>query len=52
MNDRNVRNPHQEFLRWGVEAGVIGLVLLCNFLLALGWYTRAPVETAVREATT
>lgn len=103
VNARNVRNPHQEFLLWGVEAGMIGMALLGNILLAvwrdtrrmsvpaaratqsvlaalviacffnsslfdatigdffcvalalvlaLGWYTRAPVETAVREATT
>ena len=30
-----VRNPHQEFLLWGVEAGVVGIALLCYLLLAI-----------------
>lgn len=30
-----VRNPHQEYLLWGVEAGLIGIALLCHVLLAL-----------------
>lgn len=34
-NAQNVRNPHQEYLLWGVEAGVIGIALLCNLLLAV-----------------
>lgn len=35
VNAQNVRNPHQEYLLWGVEAGVIGIALLCNILLAV-----------------
>ena len=32
---QRVRNPHQEYLLWGVEAGVIGILLLCNILWAV-----------------
>jgi O-antigen ligase len=47
VNAQNVRNPHQEFLLWGVEAGVIGLTLLCNILLAVWRDTRRmPVPVA------
>jgi O-antigen ligase len=28
-------NPHQEYLLWGVELGLIGIALLCALLLAL-----------------
>lgn len=31
----NVRNPHQEYLLWGVEAGVPGILLLCSIFLAV-----------------
>lgn len=34
VNAQNVRNPHQEYLLWGVEAGVIGMALLLNFFVA------------------
>jgi O-antigen ligase len=30
-----VRNPHQEYLLWGVEAGIGGLLLFCGVLLAM-----------------
>ena len=29
------QNPHQEFLLWGVELGLVGIALLCALLLAL-----------------
>lgn len=35
LHSQSVRNPHQEFLLWGVEAGVIGILLLCNILWAV-----------------
>ncbi len=35
VNAQNVRNPHQEYLLWGVEAGVIGIALLLNILAAV-----------------
>ena len=35
VHAQNIRNPHQEYLLWGVEAGVIGIALLLNFLLAV-----------------
>ncbi|MDO9359741.1 MAG: O-antigen ligase family protein [Polaromonas sp.] len=35
VNAQNVRNPHQEYLLWGVEAGLIGMALLGNILLAV-----------------
>ncbi|PZP98465.1 MAG: polymerase [Variovorax paradoxus] len=31
----SVRNPHQEFLLWGVEAGVGAMLLLCALLYSL-----------------
>lgn len=50
VNAQNVRNPHQEFLLWGVEAGVIGLALLCNILLAVWRDTRRMPVPAARAA--
>ncbi|MBA4328754.1 MAG: polymerase [Polaromonas sp.] len=47
---QNVRNPHQEFLLWGVEAGVIGLALLCGILLAVWRDTRRMPVAAARAA--
>lgn len=35
LDSQSVRNPHQEYLLWGVEAGVIGILALCNILLAV-----------------
>jgi O-antigen ligase len=32
---RNIRDPHQMFLLWGVEGGAVGLSLLCATLLAI-----------------
>jgi O-antigen ligase len=49
VNARNVRNPHQEFLLWGVEAGVIGVALLCNILLAVWRDTRRMSVPAARS---
>ncbi|MDO8387121.1 MAG: O-antigen ligase family protein [Polaromonas sp.] len=48
VNAQNVRNPHQEFLLWGVEAGMIGLALLCNVLLAVWRDTRRMSVPAAR----
>lgn len=50
VNAQNVRNPHQEFLLWGVEAGMIGLALLCNVLLAFWRDTRRMTVPAARAA--
>ena len=50
LNAQNVRNPHQEFLLWGVEAGVIGLALLCNILLAAWRDARRMTIPAARAA--
>lgn len=50
VNAQNVRNPHQEFLLWGVEAGVIGLALLCNLLVAVWRDTRRMPLPAARAA--
>ena len=43
-------NPHQEYLLWGVETGVGGMLLLLAFLLAVAWDTRQ-FPTGVRRAT-
>jgi len=32
---RDLRNPHQEFLMWGVQLGIIGVALLLAFLVVL-----------------
>jgi O-antigen ligase len=34
FGNSNSSNPHQEFLLWGVELGVVGIILLCAFLIA------------------
>jgi O-antigen ligase len=52
VNTQNVRNPHQEYLLWGVEAGVIGMALLLNFFAAVYRDTlamAAPVAKAGRS---
>lgn len=52
VNAQNVRNPHQEYLLWGVEAGVIGMALLLNFFVAVYRDTlamTAPVARASRS---
>ncbi|MES2383674.1 MAG: O-antigen ligase family protein [Pseudomonadota bacterium] len=52
VNAENVRNPHQEYLLWGVEAGVIGMALLLNFFVAVYRDTlamTAPVARATRS---
>lgn len=38
---RNIRDPHQMFLLWCVEGGMLGLLLLCATLLALAAQSRA-----------
>ncbi|MDB5875527.1 MAG: O-antigen polymerase [Ramlibacter sp.] len=35
LHSATVRNPHQEYLMWGVQLGVGGIVLLIAFLLML-----------------
>jgi O-antigen ligase len=46
----NSSNPHQEFLLWGVELGVIGPLLLVALLLAMALDARQ-FPTAVKRAT-
>jgi O-antigen ligase len=46
----NSSNPHQEYLLWGVEVGIGGVLLLFAFLLALAWDTRR-FPTGTRRAT-
>jgi O-antigen ligase len=35
-----VRNPHQEFLLWGVHLGVTGLLLIAAWFLSAAWVAR------------
>ena len=42
-------NPHQEFLLWGVELGLAGILLLAGCLLRLGWEARR-YASSVRQA--
>ncbi len=47
-----IRNPHQEFLLWTVEAGLLGLALLCAVLAAVWVDSRnmsAPAQYATRS---
>lgn len=46
-----VRNPHQEFLLWGVEAGIAGILALC-LLLACLWRDLGRGEQAAARAGT
>lgn len=43
------RNPHQEYLLWGVELGVPGIALLCAILVAL-YRNSLRLETPIRRA--
>jgi O-antigen ligase len=36
----SVRNPHQEFLFWGVQLGVVGVLLLAAWLGSFWWASR------------
>jgi O-antigen ligase len=36
----NSSNPHQEYLLWGVELGMVGIVLICTFLASAAWDAR------------
>lgn len=44
-----IRNPHQEFLLWGVEAGLGGIVLLC-YLLFAACKDALPMPLPIRHA--
>lgn len=37
---RNIRDPHQMFLLWAVEAGLVGCGLLCVALGSMGMYSK------------
>lgn len=45
----NIKNPHQEFLLWGVEAGIPGMLMLC-VLLACLWRDARVGERQCRQA--
>jgi O-antigen ligase len=49
-NTASARNPHQEFLFWGVQLGALGLVILLSWLGSFWWATKK-FETSVRHAT-
>jgi len=47
--DNGVSNPHQEFLLWGVELGVVGLLLFLTWMASLlrdVWQFADPVKQA------
>ncbi len=46
----SVRNPHQEFLFWGVQLGAAGLLLLLSWIGSMWWQARH-FEPAVGRAT-
>jgi O-antigen ligase len=39
-NTVRVRNPHQEYLFWGVQLGVVGVLLLVTWLGSFWWTSR------------
>ena len=48
-NTASVRNPHQEFLFWGVQLGVVGVLLLSAWLgsfMWTSWHFAPPVMRA------
>ena len=47
---RNVGNPHQEYLLWGVQLGVGGIILLLAILVSIFKETLAMDELARRSA--
>jgi O-antigen ligase len=51
LHTYQIRNPHQEFLLWMVEAGVLGLVLLMSLLACAVRDTRQ-MDPSERQATT
>jgi O-antigen ligase len=46
----NVRNPHQEFLFWGVQLGAVGMLLLLSWIGSMWWQARQ-FEPSVQRAT-
>lgn len=52
LPERNasVRNPHQEFLFWGVQLGAAGLLLLATWMGSIWWQARR-FEPSVGRAT-
>jgi O-antigen ligase len=44
------RNPHQEFLFWGVQLGAVGVLLLVSWLLSI-YMEAGKFETSVMRAT-
>jgi O-antigen ligase len=46
----SVRNPHQEYLFWGVQLGVVGVLLLAAWLGSF-WWTSQHFAPQVRRAT-
>jgi O-antigen ligase len=43
-------NPHQEYLLWGVQLGVPGILLLCSLMLAVLWDTLGMEKPYARAA--
>ncbi len=44
----SVRNPHQEYLFWGVQLGAVGVLLLVSWLGSMGWESRNFALPAMR----
>jgi O-antigen ligase len=43
-----VRNPHQEYLFWGVQLGAVGVLLLVSWLFSIYWEARRFEASALR----
>jgi O-antigen ligase len=44
----SVRNPHQEFLLWGVHLGAAGILLFASWLSSFWWVSRNSPPSAMR----
>jgi O-antigen ligase len=47
-NTASVRNPHQEYLFWGVQLGAVGVLLLAAWLGSFWWASRNFVPPEMR----
>ena len=44
----SIRNPHQEFLLWGVQLGAVGILLFSSWLVSFWWASRNFAAPAMR----
>jgi O-antigen ligase len=47
-NTAGIRNPHQEFLLWGVHLGALGILLFASWIAGIWWTSRNFTTPAMR----